>query len=86
MCCTACGLESLIVARCSAIPWQEFCYAHGLVDGAQRDAMARNVSRFDAALAAGNLSLATDVEHGIEHFCTGAAGVNAYARLADPGE
>ena len=48
--------------------------------------MARNVSRFDAALAAGNLSLATDVEHGIEHFCTGAAGVNAYARLADPGE
>ena len=47
--------------------------------------MARNVSRFDAALAAGNLSLATDVEHGIEHFCTGAAGVNAYARLADSG-
>ena len=40
--------------------------------------MEANVTRFDAALAAGNYSLATDIEHGIEHFCTGTAGVCAY--------
>ena len=58
--------------------YPSFAFAHGLVGAAQRDAMAANVSRFDAALAAADFRAATDIEHAVERFVEDTAGVNAY--------
>ena len=55
-----------------------FAYSHGLVDYPQRIAMEKNVSLFQAALAQQKFELATEIEHGIEHFVEDVAGVNAY--------
>ena len=58
--------------------YPDFAYAHGLVGGAQRDAMDANVTLFEAAVSAGNWGAATDIEHGVEAYMESASGANAY--------
>ena len=58
--------------------YPEWSYAHGLVSTNQLNVLRQNRTDFQTALKAGKLSLATDIEHGMEASVEKWSGMNAY--------